>query len=315
MPVSDEATTPTLGQSAETFSDTFNIDLLIQWLNKPLVHLAGVELSISSLTAAILIFILFLMASRLIRRMLKPWLNRQLRHSPGVAYAILRFIHYLIVAAGIFTAFRVIGLDLGSLALVLGFLSVGIGFGLQNITSNFISGLILLLERPISVGDFIRVGDHTGRVQEIRMRSTLILTQNSIAIIVPNSRFIEDDVVNWSHGSPRIRIHVPVGVAYGSDLDKVREALLQVAAEHPDVLKNPEPDVRFLEFADSSLNMDLLVWIDRPSDQFQIHSQINFAVDAAFRRADINIPFPQRDLNLQMTEAVRRLAQKGNSPD
>ncbi|MCL5271540.1 MAG: mechanosensitive ion channel [bacterium] len=140
------------------------------------------------------------------------------------------------------------------------------------------------------------------------MRSSVIQTLDNVSLIVPNSKFIENNVVNWSHGDPTIRLHVPIGVAYGSDLEAVTRVLLQVAGANARVLKHPDPEARFQGFGDSALNFELLVWIDRPGEQYQIRSQINYAIDAAFRAAGISIPFPQRDLRLQSSEAVDQLA-------
>ncbi len=193
-----------------------------------------------------------------------------------------------------------------------GFLGVGIGLGLQNITSNFTAGLLLLIERPVAVGDFVNVEGQIGRVTDINMRATRIRTQDNIVIIVPNSKFVDNPVINWSIEDQRVRLHNPVGVAYGSDIQKVTEALMAVAVNHPDVLNSPEPEVRFLGFGNSSLDFDLLYWIDEPRTQFRVQSQINYQIDDAFRREGITIPFPQRDLHLKMGDAVDLLAQRRN---
>jgi len=308
-PVTVDQTTTTDVSSSVPDESLFSIDTAVSFVNEP-IELGDIKFTLTGLATAFVIFVLFLILSALIQRTVGPWLDRRLHRSLGVAYAIRRFIHYFIVLVGLLIAAQMVGLDLSSFAIILGFLSVGIGFGLQNITSNFISGLILLIERPISVGDLVSAGDRIGRVKEIKMRSTVIVTLGNITIIVPNSQFIENDVVNWSHGDPRIRIHVPVGVAYGSDLNIVKGSLLNVAKGHESVLESPAPEVRFLEFGDSSLNFELLVWIDQPSEKFIIQSQLNFGIDAAFRQAGISIPFPQRDINLQMTRAVDRLAER-----
>jgi len=178
-------------------------------------------------------------------------------------------------------------------------LMVGIGFGMQNITSNFISGFIILFERPIQAGDFVEVTGVLGRVTAIKARSTTINTIDNISIIVPNSQFISESLTNWSYKDPRTRLHVHVGVSYGSDVELVRETLLEVGSTQPDVLKDPEPRVLFREFGESSLNFDLLVWTDKPLNQFIIRSDLNFAIVEAFRRKGVEIPFPQRDLHVR----------------
>ena len=186
-----------------------------------------------------------------------------------------------------------------ALAAVSAVLMVGIGFGLQNITNNFISGPILLFERPVQVGDYVEVSGVQGCVRSIRARSTMVETLDSVSIIVPNSNFIGQNVTNWSYKDAKVRIHISVGVSYSSDVDLVGETLLRVGKSHPEVLQNPEPRIQFLEFGDSSLNFDLLVWIDDPSRQYFVRSDLNFAIVNAFREEGITIPFPQRDLHLR----------------
>jgi small-conductance mechanosensitive channel len=191
-----------------------------------------------------------------------------------------------------------IGINLTGLAFFIGILSVGIGFGLQNIANNFVSGLILLFERPIKPGDMVSVGDTEGRVQEIQMRATTVLTRDNVTIIVPNSQLVSEKVINWSHKDPKVRIHIPIGVAYGSDVQLVTELLLKVAKGHPQVMDEPPPNVWFVDFGDSSLNFELLVWINNPILRKQIQSDLNYAIDAVFRQHNVTIPFPQRDLHL-----------------
>ena len=191
-----------------------------------------------------------------------------------------------------------------SVWVVAGALGVGIGFGLQNIVANFVAGLVLLFERPIEVGDRVTVQDVEGNVRDINFRATTVLTTDNITVIVPNSQFLNNPVTNWSHGDPRVRIHVPVGVAYGSDVEKVTRSLLGVAAATEGVLKDPAPSVFFRDFGDSSLDFELLVWIDQPARHIQIRSRINYAIDAAFRKEGIEIPFPQRDMHVRSARGL-----------
>ena len=244
--------------------------------------------------------------SKQLRKVLKARLAKT-RLDEGVQYTILRLIHYGIVAIVLYQATKMIGIELTGLAFVVGILSVGIGFGLQSIANNFVSGLILLFERPIKPGDMINVGDTQGRVQEIKMRATTIVTRDNVTIIVPNSQFISDEVTNWSHRDPKVRIHIPVGVAYGSDVKLVTELLLQVAKEHPQVIDEPSPNVWFVGFGDSSLNFELLAWIVNPPLRKQVISDLNYAIDDAFRQHDVTIPFPQQDLHLQSLPSAGEL--------
>ncbi len=212
---------------------------------------------------------------------------------------MLRLSHYLMVFIGAIVAFQFVGIDLSGLAVVLGFLSVGIGFGLQNVTSNFISGLILLFERPIKVGDRVTVGDTVGYVTNIKIRATTIRTLNNISIIVPNSNFISNNVINWTHGDRKIRIEIPVGVSYTSDLDLVLKSLEEVALENNEVLKDPKPEVHLKNFGDSSWEMNLRVWLADPKTYYYVQSDLNCAIVRKFRKNGVEIPFPQRDLHIR----------------
>jgi small-conductance mechanosensitive channel len=217
----------------------------------------------------------------------------------GTRFTLLRISHYTIMIIGTLVGFQFVGIDLSGLAVIFGLLSVGIGFGLQNVTSNFISGLILLFERPIRVGDRVTVGDTEGDVLSINMRSTTILSLDNISIIVPNSQFVSSNVVNWSHGDPKIRVSISVGVSYDSDLDLVLRALQEVAKEHPDVLDQPVSDVLFVGFGDSTWNMALRVWIVDPKRHYNVSSELNIAIVRKFRQYGIEIAFPQRDVHFR----------------
>jgi small-conductance mechanosensitive channel len=278
------------------------------WVNTPIFYLGQHPVTLGGIGFAIFIFLGALIVSAIVQRLLSSRLSRKFKLTPGMTYAFQRIIHYIIIVLALLVATQLIGIDLGSLAVIFGFLGVGIGFGLQNLTSNFIAGLILLIERPIEVGDFISIENQVGKVTQVNMRVTLINTIDNIALIVPNAKFVENQIINWSHGNTRVRIHCPVGVAYGSDIAKVKATLLKVAADHPDILTSPAPEVRFLEFGNSSLDFDLLVWTDNPEKQFLLHSQINYAIDRAFRDAEITIPFPQSDLYVKLTPAIEKLA-------
>ncbi|MFT5088153.1 MAG: potassium efflux system protein, partial [Planctomycetota bacterium] len=162
------------------------------------------------------------------------------------------------------------------------------------------------------VGDFVEVQGVLGRVQAINARATTVNTQDNVSIIVPNSSFISESVTNWSYRDMKTRIHVPVGVAYGSDVELVKKTLLEAGETHGEVLADPAPQVQFLEFADSSLNFDLLVWIKEPTRQRFIRSDLNFAIDRAFREHNIQIPFPQRDLHIRSTVPIQVDTERDN---
>jgi small-conductance mechanosensitive channel len=196
----------------------------------------------------------------------------------------------------------VAGFDFSNIAIIAGALSVGIGFGLQNIVNNFVSGLIILFERPIRKGDWIVVGATEGHVKEIKIRSTRIETFDRSDVIVPNSEIISNQVTNWILSSQSGRTSIPVGVAYGTDVEKVRDILLAIAEKNTSVVKSglvPQPVVLFREFGDSSLNFELRVFLYDIEDRLKVISEINFAIDKAFREQGIEIPFPQRDLHVK----------------
>ncbi len=255
--------------------------------------------TLASLTVFLLIVVAFFVISRLLTRTLLKRLLMRFHIESGIRFTMVRISHYILMIIGVIFAFQFVGVNLSGLAVIFGLLSVGIGFGLQNITSNFIAGLILLFERPIKVGDRITVGDTEGDVQSINMRSTTVNSLNNIAIIVPNSDFISTRVINWSHGDLKTRLVVDVGVSYSSDVELVLKSLREVADENSLVLRVPEPDVLFRGFGDSSLNMQLRVWIADPTRYYNIQSEINIAIARKFREKSIEIPFPQRDLHIR----------------
>ena len=286
----------------ETLSNVFNE--IRQIIEYPLFVMNQRPITITSILVGLVIILAFVILSRGLRRIIKTRLFPRYKLDEGIQLAILKVLHYLMMGLGIIVAVQTIGLNLTSLAVVFGLLSVGIGFGLQNIVSNFISGLIILFERPIKIGDQITIGDVLGKVSNISLRATLIRTFDNVSIIVPNSEFITSQVINWSHRDPKIRIHVKVGVAYGSDVPLVINSLLEVAQNHPEVLKNPAPKVWFLEFGDSSLNFDLLAWIPSPKSRPDIISDLNKGIDEIFRKNKIQIPFPQRDLHIRSSVPI-----------
>lgn len=260
-------------------------------------RIGATDVTVSSLLVLAATVVIVLVAARFIGRGLHALLVGRTDIGPGGAFAVSRISQYAIAAIGLLISFELIGLDTSSLALVLGALGIGIGFGLQNVTSNFIAGLLILFERPITVGDRVQVGDIEGDVTAINMRATTVLSVTNLSIIVPNSEFVTSTVVNYSHGDSRLVVNVDVGVSYRSDLDTVVRSLLEVAAEHPRVLRDPPPEVRFLEFGDSAWQMQLRVWIPVAREHPVIRSDLNKAIVLKFRKNAVEIPFPQRDLN------------------
>ena len=218
----------------------------------------------------------------------------------SLQYAVSQIVSNIVLVVGVFIVLDNAGIHLATLAVFAGAVGVGIGFGLQNIASNFISGLVILAERPITIGDRVEVSGVTGQVQQIRARSTVILTNDNITMIVPNTKFIDSPVTNWTYGDPRVRFRVPVGVAYGSDLEKARTALLEVARENPQVLDEPLPTVFLEAFGGSSINLELVVWSKEMSYRpRRFRSDLNFAIARKLREAGVEIPSPQRDISFR----------------
>ncbi len=217
----------------------------------------------------------------------------------GVQDAIATLMQIILTGIGLFLILQVLGIDLSALAILASVLGVGLGFGLQNIANNVVSGWMMLFERSIQVGDFINLGELAGTVESIGVRSTEIRTLDRVAIIVPNAQLLENKVINWSHGHPVSQLHLPIGIAYSSDIRQVHTAVMEVASAHPSVLQYPQSRLRFLGFGNSSLDFDVLVWIRDPRLQFDIKSDLYYMLEANFRRHNIEIPFPQRDLNIR----------------
>ena len=218
----------------------------------------------------------------------------------SLQYAIAQVVSNIVLVIGIFIVLENTGIHLAALTVFAGAVGVGLGFGLQNIASNFISGLVILAERPITIGDRVEVAGIAGQVEHIRARSTVIRTNDNIMMIVPNTKFIDSPVTNWTYGDRRVRFRIPVSVAYGSDIVKVRDTLLAVAGENPHTLKEPGPSVFLENFGENAIDFKLVLWSSemsaRPS---RYRSDINFAITEKFREAGIEMPFPQRDLHIR----------------
>ena len=262
--------------------------------------LPGVTLSLLQIFFLIAFLIgVFWLSSRtkrfLFNRFLtKSGLDRALQH------AIAQIVGYAVLIIGIIIVLENAGIHIGTLTVFAGAVGVGVGFGLKNIASNFISGLLILAERPITIGDRIEVAGITGQVRQIRARSTVIMTNDNIAMIVPNEKFIDSPVTNWTYTDRRVRFRLPVGVAYGSDVNRVREELIAAAREHPATLGDPAPDAFLEKFGESTIDFLLIVWSEemsrRPS---RFRSDLNYLIYNHLTAAGIEIPNPQRDLHFR----------------
>ncbi|QPJ66691.1 MAG: mechanosensitive ion channel [Candidatus Nitrohelix vancouverensis] len=295
------------------------MDILIEQLktlwnlfSAPLFELGSSHISIASLFVVLTILAGFVIVSKIIERGVRSALKNK-AIDPGIKGSIERFSRYITITLGAFIALDTIGISLTSLAALGAVLMVGIGFGLQNIAQNFISGIIILLERPIKQGDIVYVGGVSGKVLDIRVRSTIIETRDDVAIIVPNSQFIAEQVINDSFSGEKIRRTLKVGVAYGSDVEKVTEILMKVAEDQKQVLETPSAKVFFMDFGSSSLDFELRFWVNELWTTDGILSDLRYAVDREFRNAGVTIPFPQQDLHIKSCETNFKLAHESSN--
>ncbi len=264
-----------------------------------LIHLGSVSISLFSLLYfTISIYLLYYLSGKFKGLLINKIFVRY-DMELGVRQAFGTIINYIILVIGLVIIVNSAGVDLSALTILAGALGVGIGFGLQNITNNFISGIIILFERPIKVGDRIAVGDINGDVVSISPRATTVVTNDNIAVIVPNSEFISGKVINWSYTDQAVRLNFKVGVSYKEDPVIIKKLVYEVATANPSVLKFPEPDVLFDEMAESAMIFNLRVWTTEYTNRPNVlKSQIYYAIFAKFKEHNITIPFPQRDLHL-----------------
>ncbi len=288
--------------SAPSFGHTV-LERIVDYLNYRFVNQNEFKVSILSLLLLVLVIIIATILSRYTRRFLQKRILPRFHIEVGLQYTLLRLVHYLIISLGVLYAMKVgFSVDLTSVAVIIGFLSVGIGFGLQYAASDIASGFILLFERPVRIGDWVALeGGIEGRVDKISLRSTVIVTNENMAVIMPNSRLVQNRFVNYSYGSQLVRLNIPIDVAYASDLNKVSAALLDAARSVKEVLSEPAPRVHFADFGDSALKLQIRVWINEPRDHTIIRSNVNFAIERSFREHNIEIPFPQRDVRLRVS--------------
>lgn len=268
------------------------------FLERRVLTIAGSTITVGSLLLATLIAV----ATVLVANLLSMWTRRLLRArgaADGAQFSIAKIVRYTAYSLGFIATFNALGFQLGALFAASAVLAVGIGFGLQNIAQNFISGVILLVEQPVRHGDYIKVGDTLGTVVNIGLRATRIVTRDEVTIIVPNSALITTEVVNHSRPNCNLRIQVSVGLAYGSDVEQVKAALIAAARGHAEVLEEPSPEIRLDDFGESALSFTLLCWIDRPSEQRRIRSELRIAVVTALASAGLEMPFPQRDIRIR----------------
>ncbi|MGO9451993.1 MAG: mechanosensitive ion channel family protein [Candidatus Binataceae bacterium] len=272
-------------------------------LAQPVITIGNQNVSIVVLGKAILIVVLFALSGRLIRDYCEFRIYPQLNIDPGVANAINTFIVYVVVAIGVLASVEAVGLGLGTITLFAGAFGIGLGMGLQSMANNLTSGLTLIFSRALRKGDVVTTGETLGIIQEVGIRATRMKTPDAIEYLVPNSEFVDGKLVNWTRSDPYTRVHVPIGVSYDAAPEVVRRIMEEVAARTPNVQPQPPPEVRFASLGDSSLNFELLLWINVKEVQPErVRSDLYFGLFRALKEAGIEIPFPQRDIHIRSSE-------------
>ncbi|WP_456382483.1 mechanosensitive ion channel family protein [Persephonella sp.] len=265
-------------------------------LSKPIIDTETVKISFLSLLKGIVVFYFLFLLTKLLRYSVEIYLIYKAKGKEIVSSVDILIYNFSLILIVLITL-SVMGISWKLLIPIAGALGIGIGFGIQDIVNNFVSGFIILFSKTVKRGDWITLGDKFGKIVDIGIRTSTLRTLDNIDIIIPNSHLISGELINWSYTDNIVRLHIPVGVSYSSDVDKVKEVLLQVASSSPDVLDEPPPEVRFVEFGDSSLNFELLVWIDVKKIPVPLaKSNLNFSIWYAFKENNIQIPFPQRDV-------------------
>jgi small-conductance mechanosensitive channel len=273
------------------------LDRILGYLREPLVVLSGTPVTSLTLITAILIVV----ASKIVAAIVGRSVDRLLEGrglDRGLRFATNKILRYTIQIVGVFVAVGTLGIDTSAIMASGAVLLVGIGFGLQRLADNFISGLLVLIERPIKKGDFIDAGGVLGTVEDIGLRATRVISRDGVTVFLPNSQLMSNTVINYTEPTTERRFQIDFGVAYGSDLDHVKKVALEVADAEPKVLKTPSPEVRNYGFNDSSIQLALIVWIGDAKEDLIVGSSLRFAMDKAFRKNGIVMPFPQREVHI-----------------
>ena len=278
---------------------------VIEVLEHPLFAFEGRPVTFLSILFFLLTVAMLFIVSRHIRSSLERRVMPRFSADIGVQHAFSAILHYLILFVGLLISLEVLGVGASTVAIVAGVVGIGVGFGMQHLVNNFLSGIVLFFERPIRVGDWVDVAGTEGKVVRIHWRATTLLTRDNVTIVIPNSDFVQGKVLNLTIPDNRLRARVKVGVAYDTDLELLDRVLLEVGAGHPMVLKEPEPRVRILEFADSGLTVEFLYWLGDLQGKDQVASDIRFAIARTFRKHGVVIPFPRRDTRILSVDVER----------
>jgi potassium efflux system protein len=281
----------------------------LSWLNLGVV-IGGTKITLINILYLIIFFVFFTFLSRFIRETLQNRVLPRTSLEIGARASFVNFVIYTFWILAIYTGINILGINLSSLAFMAGALGIGIGFGLQNIVSNFVSGIILLFDPSIQVGDMVQVGDDWGTVSKINIRTTVVQTFDNASLIIPNSEMLSNKITNWSFQDPKVRRQVDVGVAYGSDVHLVKTLLLKIAEGMAEILDDPAPTVEFKEFGDNALLFRIRFWISSPDFWLTAPTEFRFKIDEEFKRNGIEIAFPQSDIHIRSAPGLDDILQK-----
>jgi potassium efflux system protein len=271
------------------------------------ISIGGTKITIINVAYLIIFLVFFTFLSRIIREALRNRVLPRTRLDIGARASFVNIVIYAFWILAIYTGINILGINLSSLAFMAGALGIGIGFGLQNVVNNFVSGIILLFDPSIQVGDMVQIGEEWGTVNRINIRTTIVQTFDNASLIIPNSEMLSNKVTNWSFRDPKVRRQVDVGVAYGSDVHLVRKVLLQIVAGMPEIMDDPAPRVDFTDFGDSALIFRVRFWISSPEFWLTAPTELRFRIDEEFKKNGIEIAFPQQDIHIRSASGLEKI--------
>ncbi len=276
------------------------------WLESG-ISIGGTKVTIINVAYLIIFLIFFTFLSRIIRKALKNRVLPRTKLDIGARASFVNVVIYTFWILAIYTGINILGINLSSLTFMAGALGIGIGFGLQNIVNNFISGIILLFDPSIQVGDMVQIGEDWGTINRINIRTTIVQTFDNASLIIPNSQMLSNRVTNWSFKDPKVRRQVDVGVAYGSDVQKVRKILLKIVSDMSEIMNDPAPRVDFMDFGDSALIFRVRFWITSPEFWLTAPTELRFRIDEEFKKNNIEIAFPQQDIHIRSVSGLKEI--------
>ena len=290
---------------------TLSLDLLLgtrlgkylSWLESG-ISIGGTRITIINVAYLIIFLVFFRFLSRIIREGLQNRVLPRTRLDIGARASFVNVVIYAFWILAIYTGINILGINLSSLAFMAGALGIGIGFGLQNVVNNFVSGIILLFDPSIQVGDMVQIGEDWGTVNRINIRTTIVQTFDNASLIIPNSEMLSNKVTNWSFKDPKVRRQVDVGVAYGSDVQLVHKILLEIVGDMPEIMDDPAPRVDFTDFGDSALIFRVRFWISSPEFWLGAPTELRFRIDEEFKKNGIEIAFPQQDIHIRSASGL-----------